>query len=749
MPDASGSIQTGAVTLSTSGWWEAAVALTPAGADEPYSTRTFWLILPDPTATGSGPQSVTDPAAQALFEEGMAALTALRAVHVATSFNDGRGAYSFWETDLRSATDDQAAASVTWTHEADGTRTGEMIVGGQRWITVAAGGWVEAEPIPFTTPPDWEHDYAGTTGFQLAPVQPVAPDGERYQIVTFWQPVEASPSGEPAWYAWWFGPNTGRVRREVMISSDIYRVRTFSRFDEPFRVDVPGTTATFAPTPLPVTSTPQPSPRAEGASGTPSATPPASTAAESSPVVTPEASACAAAYQDDSATSTRTLIADCITDVPIVVPGGWTFDGNGHTIRVVDPPGSMFQGGVIERRQGMGVGGVTNVTIDGSGLTPGCSPDSEVVGILFAEEGGTISEVTIVDLRRGTGEPCGVGIAIIGAAFYDVDIHGTTITNAGSIGIVAVAGAVVEATGNQISGGLNGVVFYGASTRGRIAENRIADTAQQGITVVNYAAATLASNVVTNAGEAGIHASQGAIVDVTDGNQLRRNAFGIVVEGVSTRATIEETVVEETANIAILVSAAPKIQVSGTELVSGGPTVQVSGNTVRQAVGAGIVAEGAGTRGTIADNTIEEMEQDGIVVQDAARVTVSGNTVATAGRFGVGVLSGATAEVSDNTMTEVDVIGILAASGATAEVIDNRVTGPRLAASAESGPFGVAFSEGATGSIADNTVTGHGNQDPMGQGCGIRIDADAGEVEVRDNQFPPPGNAVDLCDERQ
>jgi hypothetical protein len=100
-------------------------------------------------------------------------------------------------------------------------------------------------------------------------------------------------------------------------------------------------------------------------------------------------------------------------------------------------------------------------------------------------------------------------------------------------------------------------------------------------------------------------------------------------------------------------------------------------------------------------------------------------------------------------VTEVDVIGILAASGATAEVIDNRVTGPRLAASAESGPFGVAFSEGATGSIADNTVTGHGNQDPTGQGCGIRIDADAGEVEVRDNQFPPPGNEVDLCDERQ
>ena len=418
----------------------------------------------------------------------------------------------------------------------------------------------------------------------------------------------------------------------------------------------------------------------------------------------------AAAYQDDSATSTRTLIADCITDVPIVcrVEG---FRWRGHTVRVVDPPGGMFQGGVIERRQGMArrAGGVTNVTIDGSGLTPGCSPDSEVVGILFAEEGGTISEVTIVDLRRGTGAPCGVGIAIIGSAFYDVDIHGTTITNAGSIGIVAVSGGRRRGDRQPDQRRPRWGRLLGASTRGRIAENRIADTAQQGITVVNYAAATLAGNVVTTTGEAGIHASQGAIVDVTAGDQLRRNAFGIVVEGVSMRATIEETMVEETANIAIL--------------VSGGPTVQVAGNTVRQAVGVGIVAEEAGTRGTIADNTIEEVGQDGMVGAgrcQGARAREHG--IATAGRFGIGVLSGATAEISDNTVTAVGVIGILAASGANADVVGNSVTGPQPAQSSEDGPFGIAFGEGASGSIVTNVVSGHGNDDLTGEACGIRIE---------------------------
>lgn len=496
------------------------------------------------------------------------------------------------------------------------------------------------------------------------------------------------------------------------------------------------------------TTKPEPSPRPTGMRAASSATPSSATVGESRRVGASVVSACAVAWSDDSTTATRTLLADCTTDVPIEVPNGWTFDGGGHTIQVIDPPGGRFQGGVIVRRQGMGIGGVTNVTIDGSGLTPGCSSDSEVVGILFSDEGGEISEVTVVELRRGTGEPCGVGIGIIGAAFYDVAIRGATITNAGSISIAAVNGAVVEATDNQINGGLDGIVFHGASTRGRIAGNRIANTARQGIAIVNYAAATLAGNVVTETGDVGIHVRGGAIVDVTDNNQLHGNAFGIVVEGVSTRATIEATVVEETANIAILVSAAPRVQVAGNTVVSGGPTVQVTGNTVRQVVGMGIVVEGAGTRGTIAENTIEQAQQDGIVVQDGADVSVSGNMISAARRFGISVLGGARAEVVDNTVTAVAVIGILAASRASADVVGNHVIGPLPAQSAENGPFGIAFSAGATGSIVDNTVIGQHNDDPTGQACGIRVDADAGAIALGGNTFPPPGNEVDLCDGR-
>jgi probable HAF family extracellular repeat protein len=346
-PDAVGSTHTGVVTLAARGWWEASVTVTAAGADAPYWGWNFWLVVPDPNATGTGPRPPPEPAAQTLFEEALASLTRLRAVHVATSRDDGRGGFSSWDTDVRAATAEQPAASVTWKYDTDGRRTGEMIIGDRRWVTVPGKGWVAAKPVPFTPPPAWDQLYTGATGFQFGPIQQLGRDEESFQVVTFWQPAEASPSGEPAWYVWWVGRDSGRLRREAVVSTDLYQVRSFSRFDEPVRIDPP-------PAPAPSTATPEPMLSTAAtptlpADGGPSATPPASTAGESGSVETPEASACAAAWQDNSATATRTLIADCTTEVPIELPNGWTFDGQGHTIRLVDPP-RRFHGGVIKRR---------------------------------------------------------------------------------------------------------------------------------------------------------------------------------------------------------------------------------------------------------------------------------------------------------------------------------------------------------------------------------------------------------------
>src|SRR5688500_10744892 len=61
---------------------------------------------------------------------------------------------------------------------------------------------------------------------------------------------------------------------------------------------------------------------------------------------------CPRAWEEVLSSKTRTLTSDCVTEVAIAVPDGWTFDGGGHTIYIVDPDGSRFRGGVIDVRDG-------------------------------------------------------------------------------------------------------------------------------------------------------------------------------------------------------------------------------------------------------------------------------------------------------------------------------------------------------------------------------------------------------------
>src|SRR5215212_4710206 len=57
---------------------------------------------------------------------------------------------------------------------------------------------------------------------------------------------------------------------------------------------------------------------------------------------------CPRAWEEVLSSRTRTLSTDCVTEIPIGVPDGWTFDGGGHTIHVVDPVERRFQGGVVD-----------------------------------------------------------------------------------------------------------------------------------------------------------------------------------------------------------------------------------------------------------------------------------------------------------------------------------------------------------------------------------------------------------------
>src|ERR1043165_4120149 len=94
-----------------------------------------------------------------------------------------------------------------------------------------------------------------------------------------------------------------------------------------------------------------------------------------------------------------TLVADGTTDESIVVPVA-AFDGRGHTITAVDPPGDHWQGAVLQN--GTGTFRVTDVRVTASGLTDVCDVgDSRLSGVRLEGASGSVTRVAVAHLRPG------------------------------------------------------------------------------------------------------------------------------------------------------------------------------------------------------------------------------------------------------------------------------------------------------------------------------------------------------------
>jgi putative copper export protein/methionine-rich copper-binding protein CopC len=260
--DPSGLLFTGAATLSV-GWWQADVVITPPGGVT--SRARFWLVVPDPNVGGDGPGAVSDPEATALFERGLASLTALRSVRFNQLLADGAGAFVRSRVSVSAAEGERPAAFAETVLGADGTVTAaQTIVGNRRWV-LDDGAWVAADPVPFQVPAGWGEMYAGATGFQPGPREAI--DGELSQVVTFQVPPRGDPEREPAWYAWWVGLASGQVRREVTISTRHYMISDYRDFNASLGIEPP--VAESAPPAIPTgpAATPEASPVAEAAVG--------------------------------------------------------------------------------------------------------------------------------------------------------------------------------------------------------------------------------------------------------------------------------------------------------------------------------------------------------------------------------------------------------------------------------------------------------------------------------------------------
>lgn len=102
----------------------------------------------------------------------------------------------------------------------------------------------------------------------------------------------------------------------------------------------------------------------------------------------------------DTTGTTMRLLGDCTTDETILVPDGWTLDGDGHTITAVDPPGDHFQGAVVASAGDEA--NVLDLTVTADNLANVCDGGADRLrGILFDGASGTIENNTVVGINQG------------------------------------------------------------------------------------------------------------------------------------------------------------------------------------------------------------------------------------------------------------------------------------------------------------------------------------------------------------
>lgn len=187
------------------------------------------------------------------------------------------------------------------------------------------------------------------------------------------------------------------------------------------------------------------------------------------------ASSAATTCTFDTIGSTMSLNGDCTTDSSIVVPNGFTLDGNGYTITGEDPSGGHFTGGVIQN--GGATANVTNVKVTVTNLIEVCdSGAARLRGILFDTASGSITGNIVTNINQGQ-SGCQEGNAIevrnftANAETSRVTIDGNRLTGYQKTGIIANGNVNATITDNYVDGlgpvgyiARNGIQFgYGAS----------------------------------------------------------------------------------------------------------------------------------------------------------------------------------------------------------------------------------------------------------------------------------------------
>lgn len=152
-----------------------------------------------------------------------------------------------------------------------------------------------------------------------------------------------------------------------------------------------------------------------------------------------------------------TLDADCTTDETILVPDGFTLDGDGHTITAVDPSGGHFVGAVV--KNGGSIAHVKNLGVTADSLSNVCDAGTDRLrGIMFEGASGSIKNNFVDNINQGA-SGCQEGNAIeVRNAPFDgthpdtktVKIANNKITNYQKTGIVANGDVYAEIKHNEV-----------------------------------------------------------------------------------------------------------------------------------------------------------------------------------------------------------------------------------------------------------------------------------------------------------
>lgn len=211
------------------------------------------------------------------------------------------------------------------------------------------------------------------------------------------------------------------------------------------------------------------------------------------------------------------LVADCTTDTTLLIPDGYTFDGQGHTLTAVDPPGGGFTGAVIRNRGG--TARVRNVTVTTSGLMDSCSSGAAMLrGIQLEGASGEVVDSVVSGLGKGPTSGCqeGFGIEVrnddASRGPFRVDVLRNRVSDFQKIGILATGAVEVNIADNTVEGG-----------------GAVSHIARNGIQVSNGVTARVTGNRVSGNAYTGASATgTGVLLKVDPGAPL---VAGLVVEG--------------------------------------------------------------------------------------------------------------------------------------------------------------------------------------------------------------------------